>query len=187
MSTKYTIGQMNQLGDALEIAGFTPEQVTKMRNYPNWKDIKQVLEGHAEIKLLEHVIDLDVNPFCPNGLTVEEHQKGGTFHWDPTKVQLYLSKTQSKGEFIGGHDLRKDLAGKPVLKACLLDYLIKNPHLIPDAWKGKAVFFWGTIYHDSVGDLYVRYLYWGDGQWHSDSSWLGGDWYDDDPAVLRVS
>lgn len=187
MSTQYTVGQMNQLGDALEIAGFTPDDVTKLRTSPQLATFKQVLLGHAEIKPFEHVIDLDANPFCPGGLTVEEHQKGGTFRWDPTKVQLYLSKPQSKGKLIGGHDLRKDLAGKPVLNACLLDYLLAHPHLIPEEWKGKAIFFWGTIYRDSGGGLFVRYLYWRGGQWQSSYVWLDFVWHDFYPAALRAS
>lgn len=187
MSTLYTVGQMNQLGDALEIAGFTPDDVTKLRTSPQLSTFKQVLLGHAEIKFLEHVIDLDAAPFCPSALTVEEHQKGGTFRWDSAKVQLYLSKPQSKGKVIGGHDLRKDLAGKPVLNACLLDYLLKHPHLIPNEWKGKAIFFWGTIYRDSNGYLFVRYLCWDDSQWQSDDGWLGHVWLGDGPAALRAS
>ncbi|MDP2789853.1 MAG: hypothetical protein Q8O51_01880 [bacterium] len=187
MSTLYTVGQMNQLGDALEAADFTPEDVTKLRTSPQLHAFKQVLLGHAEIKQLENVIDLDASPICPGSLTVEEHQKGGSFRWDPAKVQLYLSKPQSKGKVIGGLDLRKDLVGKPVFNACLLDYLLAHPHLIPEEWKGKCIFFWGTIYRDSDGRLFVRCLYWRGGQWQWNYYWLGLGWYGDDPAALRAS
>jgi hypothetical protein len=35
MSTLYSIGQMNQVGDALENAGFTPAEVEKFRKFGN--------------------------------------------------------------------------------------------------------------------------------------------------------
>jgi len=178
---------MNQLGDAFEAAGYTPDDVTKLRTSPQLGALKQVLLGYAEIKLLEPVIDLDAAPFVPNDWKVEEHQKGGTFRWDPVKVKLYLSKLQSKGKYIGGHDLRKELAGQPVFNARLLDYLLAHPQLIPEEWKGKYIFFWGTIYHHSSGDLCVRYLCWGDGQWQWGYDWLGSDWSVDSPAALRAS
>ena len=114
---------------------------------------------------IEHVIDLDAEPFVPDGWKVEEHQKGGQFKWDASKVALYLSKKQQGGSFIEGNKLREGLKRKRVYNANLLDYLLANPDLIPEGWKGKAVFFWGTIYRNSDGYLCVRYLYWNDDRW----------------------
>jgi hypothetical protein len=135
-----------------------------------------------------HVIDLDANPVIPNGLTVEGHQKGGQFKWDAAKVALFLSKEQQNGKRIEGKKLRTELAERPVFNANLLDYLLKHPHLIPEEWKGKYIFFWGTIYRNSSGSLGVRCLYWHGGSWHwHDSYWLDSDWYGDYPAALRAS
>ncbi|MAF59777.1 hypothetical protein CL631_02955, partial [bacterium] len=61
MST-YSVGQMNQLGVALELADFTPVEVT---------------------------INCDANPHIPDGWSVEEHQKGGAFHWNAANVALH--------------------------------------------------------------------------------------------------
>ena len=183
-------GQSHEIEMAMNRPGngpWTPALVQEMCKGDTFGRIRGVLNGLAEIKPLEHAIDLDATPFCPSDLTVEEHQKGGIFRWDPAKVQLYLSKLQSKGKVIGGHDLRKDLAGKSVLNACLLDYLLKNPHLIPEEWKGKAIFFWGTIYRYLDGDLCVWCLYWAGGQWQSISRWLGNGWRGSNPAALRAS
>jgi hypothetical protein len=131
----------------------------------------------SEITLdTEHVIDCDAEPFVPEGWSVEEHRKGGAFKWNAEGVALHLDKDQKNGKYIEGNKLRKALGGKPVLNANIFDYLLAHPHLIPEEWKGKAVFFWGTIYRDRDGRLCVRYLDWcGDG-WYWDARWLGLSW-----------
>jgi hypothetical protein len=121
-------------------------------------------------------------PFVPNGWTVEEHRKGGLWKWNP-RISLYLSKKQKKGS-IGGHDLRKELSGQPVLNANVLDYLFAHPELIPEEWKGKLVFFWGTIYRNSDGYLYVRCLGWDGSRWRWGHYWLGGGFGSRNPAAL---
>jgi hypothetical protein len=131
----------------------------------------------------EHVIDLDTNPYIPNGWTIETHIKGGKFKWDPARVSFYLSDQQCPySHGMEGDKLRKELEGKPVLNANVLDYLLKNPQCIPEEWKSKYVFFWGTIYRDLGGDLTVRCLCWSVDQWscssHSldDQGWTGQGW-----------
>ncbi len=187
MSSNYSIGAMNQLSDALEAAGFTSEDVTKLKQFDNLRGIKDILLGHAEIRVIEYLIDLDANPFVPNGWRVVEHKKGGQFKWDPSKTTLYLSKNQQNGKVINGNNLRKELADKPVLNANILDYLFANPHLIPEEWKGKYVFFWGTIYRNSDVCLSVRSLSWLGGRWGWVWGWLGSDWDSCFPAALLAS
>ena len=70
-------------------------------------------------------------------------------------MALHLDKGQQNGKWIVGNALRKVLAGKPVLNANVLDYLLANSHLIPEEWKGKATFFWGRS-TGPEGNLYVR-------------------------------
>ena len=183
MSTLYSIGAMNQLGDALENAGFSTGDLTKLKQFSNLKGFKDVLNGKAEIAYPEHLIDCDLNPFIPNGWSVEGHKKGGLFKFDPAKISLYLSKNQRKGS-ISGHDLRKELVDKPVMDANVLDYLLAHPELIPEEWKGKYIFFWGTIYRHSVGNLCVRGLGWDGSKWSWDFSWLGLAFNSGDPAAL---
>ena len=144
---------------------------------------QRFLRGDAEVVIKTHTIDCDANPYVPDGWKVEEHIKGGELVWNPDEVELYLCDKQ-KGGTIEGNELRKLLKDKPVLNACVLDYLLANPQLIPEEWKGKAVFFWGTIYRHSRGLLCVRFLYWYDGGWYWSHNWLGCSWVDDDPAAL---
>lgn len=186
MSTVFSIGQMNQLGDALELAGFTPDEVTKLRSYPQLKDLRKVIHGQAKITVVKHIIDMDANPYIPNNWKVESHKKQGQLEWDPENIQLYLSAEQHGDKWIKGDKLQKELETQPVLNANLLDYLLKYPELIPESWKGKAIFFWGTIYRDSDGDLCVRYLYWGGESWFwlCHCLWLGDDFGSGSPAAV---
>ncbi len=186
MSTLFSIGQMNQLGDAFEAHGMTPEDVTKLRSHPDFAMLRLFARGQAKIVLPQHLIDCDAAPFPPNGWSMEKHIDGGQFEWNPTRVKLYLAKSQTPGKLIEGNKLRKELEGQLVLNANVLDYLLKNPELIPDEWKGKAVFFWGTIYRNSNGDLFVRYLRWSGSQWCWNCGWLGGNFDDNDPAAVSA-
>lgn len=150
--------------------------------------VRRLLSGQAVVNIIKHVIDLDADPFIPDGWKVEEHKKGGQFEWDPAKVRLFLSEHQKDGKVIGGNDLRKEMAKKPAFNANLLDYLLANPSLIPEDWKGKAVFFWDTIYRYSDGNLlHVRFLYRDGKGWDWNYVWLGSDWNDDNPAAVPAS
>jgi hypothetical protein len=186
MST-FSIGQMNQLADKLQAAGFGPADVTKLGQYDDLAAFKDVLYGMSEIVKVKHVIDLDTEPHIPDGWKKEEHVPGGQFEWDPEKVRLHLDPGQLDGEWVEGNELRKKLSRLSVLNANLLDYLLAHQELIPESWKGKAVFFWGTIYRHPHGRLMVRCLGWGGGQWYWGYDWLDGGFGGDDPAAVRAS
>jgi hypothetical protein len=146
--------------------------------------ILPVIRGLAGVVITKHVIDLDADPFVLNGWTIEEHIESGQLEWSPNVVALYLSPNQQSGRVIKGKTLREELAGRVVFNANLLDFLLANPQLISEDWKDKTVFFWGTIYRDSGGNLYVRYLYWSNGSWRWRYRWLDHGWNDNDPAAV---
>lgn len=187
MSTMYSIGQMNQLGDALEAAEFTPDDVTKLKSFKNLRAIKDVLKGHAQIVKVKQVIDLDADPFVPDGWQVVEHQKQGEFEWDPAEVSLYLSNEQQGNIYIEGNKLREELKNQKVFNTNLLDYLLSHRELIPEEWKDKYILFWGTIYRHPGGFLCVRYLRWGGGRWDWRYRWLGLRWRSNVPAAVLAS
>jgi len=155
--------------------------------------VARFLAGNAEVVVKNHVIDCDKQPYLPDGWEVAGHTRGGQLVWDASKVQLYLSDNQQNGKSIEGNKLRKELANKPVLNANVLDYLLANPHLIPEEWKAdgngntRYIFFWGSIYRRSNGDLCVRCLYWGGDGWRWSRYWLGRGWRGRDPAALVAS
>jgi len=183
MSALYSIGAMNQLADTLENSDWTADDITKLKQFGNLKGIKDILYGKAEIKYPEHLIDCDAAPFVPPGMTVEKHVKGGFWKFNPKKILLYLSRKQKK-ELISGNDLQKDLEGKPVLNANVLDWLLAHPEFIPENWKGKLIFFWGTIYRSSGGSLCVRYLGWDGTRWDWDYNYLDYNFNSSNPAAL---
>ena len=185
------VGLAAKLKVAFARNGWTEQLIDAACEGDKLGQFKQVLLGHASINVVEHVIDCDAQPFVPDGWSVEEHQKGGAFKWDKEtqKDALYLSKGQAGSKYIEGNKLRKGLMEKstPVLNANVLDYLLANPHLIPEEWKGKYVFFWGTVYRYRDGNLCVRYLFWVGGGWYWSYYWLVDDWYSDGPAAVRAS
>ncbi len=177
------VSQAAELKLAFRRNGWNNAEIKTLSEGDILADVLKVIKGQAEIKMIEHLIDCDSAPFIPGGWTVEEHKKGGLFKFDPVKISLYLSKKQKKGNS-GGHDLRKELSDKPVMNANVLDYLLAHPELIPEEWKGKYIFFWGTIYRYSDGLLCVRCLGWGGSRWHWVCHWLDCDFGSGNPAAL---
>lgn len=129
-------------------------------------------------------IDCDASPFIPDGWSVEEHKKMGKLRIDPSKIVLYLDENQKDGKSVEGDELRNKLMEKQVLNANVLDYLLANTESIPESWKDKGVYFWGTIYRNAGGNLCVRCLFWNGGQWYWSFNWLGGDWCASNPAAM---
>ncbi len=163
----------------------------------------EVLKGTYEIKAIEHIVDCNATPVLPfSGAEIELHtlggivkieKKGDGLYVDGKKVVLHLSKKQQNGKTIKGHDLREELTGKKVLNACMLDYLLANPHFIPENWKKdekgntRYIFFWGTIFRSSNGSLHVRFLFFLDGNWQSLYYWLVNVWGGARPVALLAS
>jgi len=187
-----TLGEEG-LGRIMERMNYIRE-ITGRVHLPTIQEFTQFLD-----QAVGHIVDCDADPTIPSDYnwTIERHIKSGkvrlerrgdTLYVDGKKVILHLVKQQTRNGVILGHELCKELEkGKLVLlSANLLDYLLEHPELIPDTWKGKAVFFWGTVYRGSDGSLNVRYLGWDDGGWSWDYYWLDNGWDADYPAVLRA-
>ncbi len=206
--TKIPHSELNATLEILEHLGVEERHLKMIRQDPNRASVvaQTMIGGYVLVKPKplaspQPIIDCDAKPFEPSGLAVapESDQLPGRVRgqlvWDPTKVKLHLSPNQEGGKVINGTKLQKELANEPTLPANILDYLLKNPHLIPEEWKKDAngntryIFFWGTIYRGSACRRCVRYLYFnGSGwAWDWDCRRLGFDWYGSDPAALRAS
>jgi hypothetical protein len=190
----FSVGLAHELCITAHKAGFTPDELGVLaKSEEKMRQFHQVLLGHASVQTVEHMIDCDAEPYLPDGWKIEKHQKGGQFDWSATSVKFYLDSDQQNGECTEGNKLRKELSGKPVLNANVLDYLLKNPNLIPEDWKKnekgntRYIFFWGTIYRNSGGSLCVRCLFWNGVEWRSLGLFLNDDWSWNHPAALRAS
>lgn len=177
------VSQAAELKLAFRRNGWNNAEIKTLSEGDTLAYVLKVIKGQAEIKMIEHLIDCDVAPFIPDGSSVEEHKKGGMFKFSPEKISFYFSKKQKKGS-IEGNDLRKELANYPVLNANVLDYLLDHPKLIPEEWKGKVIFFWGTIYRDSAINLSVYCLLWYGFEWRRNYVWLNDDFSCDDLAAI---
>lgn len=181
------VGLANELKMSFRRNGWTERQIKKMTEGDFLAQVRRVLLNQAEITVFEYVIDCDADPLVPDDWSVEEHKNGGQFTWDICQTALYLSEGQQNNEWIGGFQLRRELAEKRVLNANVLDYLLDNLHLIPEQWKDKKIFFWGTIYRaPNGGGLCVRYLVCDDGEWCWDSGWVDDCWDASDFAAIRA-
>lgn len=134
---------------------------------------------------MKHIINTNSAPKIPyDGWTVESHAKMGKLDWGKIKPELYLSEKQKNG-YIVGEELLSELEGKNPLNANVLDYLLDHPDLIPKEWRGKWIYFWGTIYRDSDDDLCVRCLYVCDGgSCRSDCRYVSLDFDSGFPALV---
>src|SRR3989344_6270252 len=104
------LGLAHKICLAAENQGYNPQRLNDLAEHPDlFRRFLQVQLCLAEIKPIEHLIDLDANPFTPSGWRVEEHAKGGHFKWNPTQVKLHLSKSQKDGKVIEGNRLRGEL------------------------------------------------------------------------------
>lgn len=142
--------------------------------------------GKAIAETPQIFIDCDSDPLLHyNGWEVESHKKMGQLGWDQKNIELFVTEKQ-KTEWVNGEVLQKELEGKEVLNANVLYWLLENPEHIPEEWKGKYVYFWGTVYRSSDNFLFVRCLYWNGGQWDWSYNWLIYDWNDSGPAAILV-
>ena len=197
MSSKYSIGEMNQLADALERAGFASSDVTRLKQFKDLSKIKQLLNGYAEIIPISHIVDCDMVPERHSDFLlryqVAEHRKMGKVKLENRDGKLYvnglevirfLSKEQKDQGIIEGNKIRQELASKVTLNVCILDYLLEHRELIPEEWeKGFTnLYFWGTIFHRR-GSLFVPFLTWGGFNWNWSYHRLNGNWHSSDSAA----
>lgn len=148
--------------------------------------VERLLNGESEVITRCHSIDSDANPEIPMGwgVTIAEHRTIGQLELGVRKLHQYQHDKQKTGEIFRLHDLRKELENKIVPNANALDYFFKNQQLIPEHWKGKTIYFFGTIYRDLLGNLYVRYLVWKDECWCLGTDSLNNTYHDNIFALI---
>jgi hypothetical protein len=131
-------------------------------------------------------VDYSIKPALV-GLDIESHpNRSDVVEIDPSK--LTSIQVTCNGET--GHECLRHLkaSGKPLLDHRVQEELYKqrNQNFIPEDWKEKnRIYFFGTIFRDTAGDLLAPHLYY---QRASGWRWLF-DWLDDrlDGLVFAAS
>lgn len=154
----------------LSEAGVTDEDAAWIRQGANAALVACFI--HERRKIPGIVIDCDADPYVPDGWTVEKHKKGGQLTFAAADLQHFYEDHQDVA--FTGPDFCKEIEDKLVLNANILDFLLKNPEIIPRDWKFRQTCFWGTIYRGPGGRQYVRYLVWDGGHWKWEPKWIGG-------------
>ena len=91
-------------------------------------------------------IDTDKAPIIPEWATLMEHKKSGKILWNPKDFELYLDDGQKNGKCIEGNKLYEKIKDTSVMNVNVAQFFVDNPKLYPDEWKGKWVYFWGTMF-----------------------------------------
>lgn len=143
-----------------------------------------------------------ISPKVPKWLEIKKHLHTNIENIE--NIKLYTYGRQNNDSWEIGYDIEKRVVDP--LCADVLDHLLNHQDKIPSSWKGKLVFFWGTIYKveqkvpivsavKSINGIdkneskslvidveYVRFLFFNGGEWKSDFLSL-----DDEFGPTRVS
>lgn len=148
--------------------------------------------GGTPIEAEHCIIRCDREPVVPKGLVIVSHVPGEDILWDKSAQgrALWVSEGQKASRSCEGGSIREELLRlkKPVLNACVLDYLCAYPDARPDGWWQFFVLFWGTIYKDIHSRCEcVRYLCSDNGNPYSGTMRLDAPLNRFDPAALRAN
>jgi len=110
--------------------------------------------------LANKVINLEQDPFTPEGLAVISHTKEGK----PKFKELYLGLT----DWVKKDEVYLALLHGQHANANLLDFLLTHRQCIPQEFEDKVVCFMGTEYSfPNELKIFTRYLVWGKSFWET--------------------
>ena len=100
-------------------------------------------------------------------------------------VHLVTTLKDGENSVQGEEKLRRLKAtGEIRLDAKVFQTLWENKELIPKSWKGKRVYFDGTILRDPYGRRFVLYLCWYGDKWSWGCRWLRDVWRGSEPSAV---
>ena len=106
----FDVDQAGELKAAFRRGGWTNQEIKQLCEGDTLARVRIALLDDTVITVSAHLLDLDADPFVPDGWKVEEHQKVGPFKRDAYKVSLYLSAQQKDGKWTEGDGLQRELA-----------------------------------------------------------------------------
>lgn len=133
----------------------------------------------------------DPETFIGKGWKIEEQDERSLAlpEIDLSAVRLEsMLKPEDGGSVQGKEKLRRLKAdGRIRLDAAVFKVLWDNQALIPESWKGKLIFFDGTVLRSPSGRRCVLCLCWAGSRWAWDYYWLDFDWGDNGPSAVLAS
>lgn len=150
--------------------------------------IMQIEKKVSEVKSSLLIVDYGVAPSLVD-LKIKSHpERKDIVKYDFSKIERVLTLKPGENRISGYANLKRlNATGKILLDVRILEELLKHPELIPEEWKKGLTYFWGTIFRDSDGSLYVAYLRWAGCDWYWRYYWLGLDWVDGEPAACLAA
>ena len=153
--------------------------------------VKKKSKGRSSKLIIDRTKPFDPGAFIGEGWSIEEQDDRSLAFTeiDLTKVRLeHMLQPIDQGRVKGEEKLKRLKAASHVrLDAAVLKAFLINPHLIPDRWKGKRVYFDGTILRSPSVSRYVLCLYWDGSQWDWFYDGLDYYWNDSDPSAVLAS
>lgn len=197
-------GQVHQLVEAMEGAGFTPEHLTRLGQDPNLlRRLIGVLCGTHQINVVEprlicvdRSVPFDPVAFLGKGWSIaeEDERSLALTEVDVAQVTLVTMLKDGESRVVGEEKLRrlKD-AGHVRLDAGVFKFLWENQEIIPEEWKRTGngsiqyIYFDGTVLRGPDGGRRVLCLsrYGDEWDWHY--GWLGIGWDADEPSAVLAS
>ena len=208
--SSYTEGQTHQLMDSLELAGFTPAEITTLGQAGGTvlNEISLVLKGGAKIVSVKPVekpvpavvdniirVDRSVRPVYPDWVRIVMHpelEATGPVEYDVTSLEQWLHGGQKNGGWVRGEKIYEHLKDKKMLESCLgLADLVaiqsKGIAFFRQHFAGKALFGWRSVVRRRNDNLLAPYLYESGDEvvlyWY----WLNNDWNGLNPALRFAS
>ena len=186
-----SVGQMNQLGDALERAGFTQEDVTALGQNGGGVLDQALAEIRRDGLNFTVRVDRSTKPAYPNWVGEVLHtelERTGPAEYDLlTRVEDWLHDDQRTGAVPGTtiYDcLKTDNALADQLGlADLLAIQAKGIAVFRKLFAGKVVFGWKSVVRGHDGDLDVPFLYEHDDEVVLSWYWLDRGWSSSNPAL----
>lgn len=130
--------------------------------------VTDFLRGVTDVVERKHEINLDADPYIPDGGTVVRHDKHGTVQWFPSNMELRPGNKPFTWET------------RSFWNATLLDWLLRrdNQQFIPTAWRytpsgePRRIYFLGTQYgyQDESEGRVSRYMEWSE----RSGTWVAG-------------
>ena len=165
------VDEASALKSAFRVAGWDAKQVRKFASGGHCRALRSVIDGYAEIRPREYIVDLGAIPKEPkshqNKLVLKKHvgagtatltREGDTLFLDDKKINLFVWKGQRKGCLSG--EIDKAVGGMLVLNVNVARCIASHPFLIPKRWclRFRKIFFWGTRFTSEIWGDYVVVL-----------------------------